>query len=491
MALSWLSRRKIRSPRARAEDELHRMGDVEDNAQGRAAADQQFRTWGVWAVEAYTPSNFSNLCAGLERIQSGSFGPEGHPAAWLRRQRSYPGSRYNLQFSPLGRKFPFRTFEVELPSFASAVSGTVWCATPSLTLLTLSFDLNDEQKSRLDNILHAYFPTRVTPIGGSGAWISDPDLERRRNVNLARAEWAAEAKRWINERFPGLFSRDSAELPTFEFTEAQGLEPFGSGESNPRDILVHTALNWTWHAPFVSDGQLTGLHFVPFSYVDDESAWHSLLAMSREAFEALDGSHWGTTFSYLEHTVRPMVGQWAIHRVLDHFRAKICTARDTLADVVAERSAVRSLSRVRTYTVECADAATVARDIESCISDNSLRMEGPQMRLTDEAEVEADLRMASILRNHLTERASALLRDVNEINANLHAQAALLSAHSNLRLQPWIILLAIVSTAVGLIAAIPPAKEILGFGTPVQVSAPAVTPVVQPRPQSPARMTQS
>ena len=127
---------------------------------------------------------------------------------------------------------------------------------------------------------------------------------------------------------------------------------------------------------------------------------------------------------------------------------------------------MKALARLRTDSARCIDAATIARELLDILGD---RWHGfHDMAFVERAESPRARRsptgphsLREVTRARFTADAKSLLANVQELNAGLNAQANLLSAHDNLRLQPWIILLALVSMAAGIVAAVPSAKEFL------------------------------
>ncbi len=265
-----------------------------------------------------------------------------------------------------------------------------------------------------------------------------------------------------------MFCVNGEPVPTCEITTADGLAPFPLAWDNRRDGEVLTALDWNGSDPFIpSDPSSEGLFYTPFPGHGDDDARHALVAATREAFERQESSGWGDgedRFLYpFDRSFRPIVAQWAILHVLSFYRRRVSSARDGFANVVGRQRATRALGQVRLQTADCADAATVARGINEGIADYTLRVSHAGLTLRRRAHDDEERRMDVALRETLTWRADSLLRDVSQLNETLHAQAALLSAHANLKLQPWIIVLALVSFLAGAVAAIGPARELLGW----------------------------
>ncbi len=196
--ISRITRGRIASPHIRSIGDFHRARDESENEESRPADSQHFTTWVVWAVEAYTPANIGGLIDGLERLRPVQRGPDRDPVAWLRRNRYNPGSSLELYLQRPGSS-PIMGFNLDVPDFAKYGAGTIWTATPSLTLLTMMFVLTDAERSRFETTLKADYATRIEPTSSHGAMIFSPELERRRAVREARADWSRQASDWFDQ----------------------------------------------------------------------------------------------------------------------------------------------------------------------------------------------------------------------------------------------------------------------------------------------------
>ena len=468
--LARLTHGRVNSPFVRSRAAFYREKDAEKNAQSRPVENQHVATWAIWAVEAYTPANVNSLLCGLEALSPGGRNLDQNPAAWLREQRSHAGSSFYVHLANPGSRFLAPGFEVELPSFAHAAEGTIWTATPSLTVFAVLFILNDHERYRFDHILHADHPTRVEPAGPHKLNVHPPENERKRIINEVRAEWAQAASAWFGRYFPGLLTRQRESVATCELSIPEELVPFPARGRSGQDYMTLIALgmNQAMDVFDISSRAYPGLCFAPFLQAEDESRRHSIMAMTKGASESQNVNAFGAVevcFLYaFDQAFRNIVAQWAIVRVLEHYRHSVAAVRDFLADVVGGRSTIRAIARVRRDTAEGADAALVARDIQDSITDHSLIPDHGNLVLRRTYEVEPERPLDTILLTILVSRADRLIRDVSDLDATLHAQAALLSAHANLRLQRPIIVLAIVSAVAGTIAAIaaiPPARDLV------------------------------
>ena len=475
--LARLTGGRIRSPHHRSVQRFHRERDVLENEECRPSSDQRIRTWVLWATEAYTPAHVQRLLAALAALRPTQIGDDRDPEEWIRRQRGRPGSRLYMHFQRSGSSSRPLGFDTKMPDFADYCLGTLWSATPSLTMLTMTFFLAEQERGRFEALLRADHPTRLEPHGASSIGIHSPELERRRVIAETRADWRRQATGWFARSAPGLLNGTPGGFSTCELTVLHGLTPHPAPRCEPsdrRDARLLTALDLRASIVFapgsaeLSEAGETGGRgpfFAPYPSHDHSSARHASVSIEEHDFHAADASFWGDGESRhahrFEEAFRDVPAQFAVNHVVDHFGDRVLASRDALATLVGRTRAGAALGRIRRDTAECADAATVARDIRAAAADGSLIRSDAGLVLRRNHSSDERPRLGASLRENLERTAGDLTRDVADLSSTLHAQASLLSAYANLRLQPWIVLLAILSMLAGLAAAIEPVRGFL------------------------------
>lgn len=470
LRLSRWTHGRIRSPHYHSAKAFYREKDAQENASCRPRPEQKVETFGFWATEAYTPETATQLLSSLEKLKSSYRGlGDRDPASWVRRQRRRPGSSFYLYFSRPGAHGSLGSFEIELPSFAEAATAAVWSATPSLTLLTVAIELSSSERARIHELLHADHPTKITVNGNRSLSISGPDLERRRLVEEIRSKWIDEATLWFANHFPGFFTRAGEPVPTCELTVLTDIAPFPSGStagSEQNDHQLRDALRMSGGDVFVTPAQGDpAIFYAPFLDGADRRDCHSILAMTRSGFESIKADAWGDDqarfFWAYNDSARQIVAHWSIVRVLEKFSDRVWSTRDQFADLIGGSRATAALGKVRRHTAECTDAVTIAREVNRGVQDGLLGNHAEGFVLQDPFGSSEPREARTALRDILRSSTKRLSQDLTELNAALHSQAALLSAHANLRLQPLIMILAAVSMLAGVVAAIEPIKKIL------------------------------
>jgi hypothetical protein len=465
--LATITRGRIKSPHYREQVEYYYKRDIEHIDKSRAADGEHVVTWGLWAAEAYTPANISSLMRGLETL--GGESTRENPADWLRRQRNNPGGSNNLFFANPGSRFLPSGFEIEMPKFAEAAGATISTVTSSLTVFTLHFILKNEEQRRIDDILHSDYLTRLSRFGAHGMQIHAPDSERHRFIGEVRLEWARAATAWFEKHFPGLLAQSPNGVPTCELAVLENLSPFPPDTAKFENYQTLMALGMQ-HSSLIFDSVHTEVKplFAPSNGQFRPVMRHSIVAITKASFEKQDVESWGggetRYLQKFDNTFREVFTNWILTYVLQHYETNMAATRDVLATVIGGRNSIRAVARLRRDTADGADAATVARDIKNTIIKYLLFSErNIFVRRLSSHETKVSPFTES-LGQSLVAQATYIVSNVAELNDILNAQAGLLSAYANLRLQPWIIFLAVVSAIAGGIGAIPPARDLISWG---------------------------
>lgn len=473
---SWLSRRtSIRPPHYYSALRYNTERDPERQAACRISDSYHVRVPVLWAAEFYTPDTIGRLYDALARLEGlGASASRESLDAWLRTTRAWPGSTHNLSLTPPGGKRLFDDgYRCPSPSFASHVGATILCVTPSLTMLVTRFELRDAERNWLDTQLHKDHPTRITALRGGAVETSDSQSEQRRLVSEKREAWLEETTGWYRRYFPGLLTTGGERVAMCAFTTVEGVEPFTREEE--RNPLV-TALGFDWsHMLFEgSNGSDRKAFLLDYGGTFHGPAEMIHLAASEDKYLALDAQHYGgdqPQLFVLDEIFRPTFAAQALWRALQYYARRAAAARDDAATIIGRGSAAKALAKLRADSARCIDAATIARELLEILGDRwpsfhemdfVERNENPRSR----RHAGGPHSLKEITRARFTADAQSLLANVEELNSSLNAQANLLSAHANLKLQPWIILLGVLSFFAGAVAAIEPTARALDFPFP-------------------------
>ncbi|EGD58011.1 hypothetical protein Y88_3341 [Novosphingobium nitrogenifigens DSM 19370] len=454
---------RVKSPAYHRSLQFRRKHDTKDLEKYRVSPDEHVQTWYFWTLEFFTPDNIAVLRGALERLKpAGQEYGECGPANWLRQERGRQGSSMELYLVPKEGRAWGPGHYCALPSFAKAAHGTIANITPSLTTLTMSFRLKDSERDWLDDELHRDHQPKIFQRPNGVVSISNVWLQQRAIVRERREKWAHEVTEWHRRHFPGLLSTNEEAVSCCLLDVIDGAEPFISETSNLLGALdlARTTAVYEYRA---KDGQVLAT-MSRTANTDDASHLH-LVSMTLNQLQSYEAAGYGSDncgrISRFDSMFRRGFTSIALHRVLDFYNRKVVLARDSAAAIVGSRSATKALARVRADTAQCIDAAVVARELchaakTGWIPSDLLSFTYKPFFLNEKAQP-----LAEIIHERITRQSSELLADVAALNESLSVQADLLSAHANLKLQPWIIGLAIVSMLAGVLAAIGPVHDLL------------------------------
>jgi hypothetical protein len=460
---SKITRGWIRSPLFHSSVAYHCKNDLKDIGRERVCVSERVQTWSFWTAEFYTPDNINTLYEALDRLESAGFQcADRNPAKWLRQTRSLPGSSLELYLTPKGKQAWGIGHYCDLPPFADSAVGTILCVTPSLTMLVTHFLLKAEERCYFDEELHLDHPTRIIQNPGGSISTLSPELEQRRLVHERREARLMQATAWHRAHFPGLLSTHDERVSACEFSTIEGVVPLSRERSN---LLAALDLDWS---PEIFEGPAAAERR-PFLLSRPMRSDHDVdllfLSSTLADFREQDAEHYGHDgdlryAARLDDYFRHTFARAALPRVLRFYALRTAEARDGAAGIVGSRNASKALARVRADTAQCMDASVIARELRDAAKAKHLPRIDMDFALRAKGRA-SPMILGKVLHKSIIRDAQELLENVEALNSGLHAQANLLSAHANLKLQPWIIGLAILSLIAGMIAAIGPAKDLL------------------------------
>ena len=206
--------------------------DPKINLQSRLPDDESIRLRSIWVSEAYPPSKLRGLIAGLEALGVGrDLGRRDAAADHVRRYRSgmYAGGTYNLGYFARrrGGYFGLDGVPVDLPEIVERARGWLENVTPSLTIVTIQFDLADRAINSLDAPLRKDFHTQMARH--SRGWsLASPENQRRDAMRGTIKQATDGCAQWIDRYLPGAFASGLAagQFPSCLFLTTAATEPF-------------------------------------------------------------------------------------------------------------------------------------------------------------------------------------------------------------------------------------------------------------------------
>lgn len=222
--------------------------DPERNRRSRMPDDESVKLRAIWVSEAFPPSRLAGLVNGLESLGVGRRPGRDSVADFVRRSRSSPGggATRNLGFfTRRGQGDGIDPVYAELPEFVKWARGWLENVTPSLTVITIQFDIGDQGLDVLEGPLRADYRTTARPHK-HGVTFNDPDHQRVDAMEAALRRLTDECSRWVSDRFPGAFAAGimRGDHPSCVFMTTRQMTPF---------TRAPTVMSWPFATGFDAD----------------------------------------------------------------------------------------------------------------------------------------------------------------------------------------------------------------------------------------------
>jgi hypothetical protein len=176
----------------------------------------------VWIGEAFGPMQIENLVNGLRRGNWDDAVGGRRPTDFVRRLRA---GDFGWGWVPLGATVPPDDAVRMIPPSrrASLPDGVRWAAPSittlpgSLTVLTVTFLLDDAAALAVDRALRTSYKTEIAAVAEREISFSTPENQQAEAVQAVRREMRDEHGGWVSSRFRGVFgSSPGGDLPAVE-----------------------------------------------------------------------------------------------------------------------------------------------------------------------------------------------------------------------------------------------------------------------------------
>jgi len=389
--------------------------DRKINEEGRIPDDEEVTIESVWVSECYPPSYLDGLVSGLEALHVGrQFGADESAADIVRRYRSgaYAGGTANLGLFTRASRSGFGDYvHTDLPAIVTRASGWLENVTPSLTTITIQFEMTDDAGKALQHALRADYRTKAKKR--RNGWLyADPDNQRREAMQKALDDLNIECSGWLRRHFPGAFAGGllGVDYPSCAFLTTKQCVPLARTKNLVKWLWVAEldAAHETWDS-----ADWPGLHLrVPDG---DRGRHHWLLAGRRGDFlsdpdDQLQRSYGGVTRGgWLNRINNEMSLTLMLHAtdslVLGMHEA-VARSRDTMGAKTTRKWNLQRLDALR------ADVTSFVRDVEPVASE----LGNPEWRTTERAtfrpganHIRSLIRESDLKRAH--EKATSEARD--------------------------------------------------------------------------------
>jgi hypothetical protein len=397
----------------------------------------------------------------------------------------------------------FKAIKVTLLSVTSTITGAIACFVPT-----------DELAMRLAEELRREQQSAMPPSPSGGWWIHDVPYRKAAAADTVRQTARGIATRWMSRYLPGMFAGGLLEgaAPTLDLLLLETVEPLAGDPASKKSNcgwLELLGLDTSFDAWVCQD--VPGLKLtVGRPYRTDDATNHryhlTLAAQRRQLFsdDELDDpkrrAPWELIWRLDSDYLPAFATRWAVSGLLSGVESRLARIRD-LAEQSSHRRSTRMLNELRGELLTVGlDGHIVAADVmdftsevtrydrevatfvetwtpappevtRSVVPNGPLRPERrtPAVKRVTEAIRRLSLRIGSFrtrqasdsepsvtlsarLREGQHERAEQILDDERQLRDVLVTTSNLAGAVTNLRLQIWVAVLAIISTIATVLA---------------------------------------
>ena len=465
----WLRRRE--DARLIRDLSFYRERDPEENERSKPPEDESCQLAAVWVCEVFTPSSVGSLVDGLvERGWDLSRGRQTDLVEWIAGARTGGSGAWQSVGFVRRRGEGFADLRDDLPKGIRAADLTLTAVTPSVTVLTGCFFLDDDAASSYHNTLAHEYVTTLKPMERDegrplarlwwrirygpgwlmvrGHRVQSPQFARRDAARDNVTNTRNSCRDWLRDRFPGSFSRAS-DPPGAVLLMTEIAKP-NQEESLAWMRAAGIGRSWeAWQTEELPDCSLTlpGYRF--------EDVPH-LLKFSLRREDAADWkgtddtSNWSLTFR-LTRSARGLLAKWASLILLTQQRELLASLRD-LTPGKREFRVVRDLREVRSTMLGSAlDAELLATELTELASNEDL-MRYYTVEFSREGRDAGRTELLDILATNIAERASETGTTNRLLTETANSVTSLTAAISNIRLQRTIVVITLVLVLLAVLA---------------------------------------
>lgn len=448
-------------------ERIYRESDPQENERVAFPSYERIYWPCMWMTELYAPSQATSLISGLTKLERGVraiLGAHEEPSDWIQRARTWSGGWWNVGLYVSDERAEFSREEVGLPSTFEEMSAELVQLAPGITVLVMQFMLSEPSSTALEKVMRSTMETRSIPLRLRGSQrIQGPYHRKESDIAEARGKVRTDAREWIADRLPGLFSSlQGANPPAWDLllSEEEQLHCDRLNYDEAwRGPLGLSAIGEQWASEAVKGLQLVR----PNS--PESGAVPSWVGIRKDAEALLDhpglGEGMQAIAAQVDHRITDLLALWTLDKALAAHDSQFAAIRDQLGSPPQWRSSGR-LRRLKQEVMPLAlDLQTLGRG-----SENDLALTRPFRRGSAEfilvsadghpkmhAVKKTEVSLWGHLRERIEERGATVTGQGRDISEALRAQGEVLLATTNIRLQWLVIVLTILVGAAGVIAA--------------------------------------
>lgn len=401
----WIARPTIRNLKKEHSPtksrDLWRRNDDKENARHRLPPNEQVNIGGFTLVEAFPPSNVSQLYSAISKLPGRSSETKRNLLVRIEESRSATGragwESLGYVRHPGASMFSDGFYDPELPKEVSAVWLRLYYFIPSTVILVATFTL-EEEAGDLSEILRKDYSTELrnerTKISGSFTRIRSqipwakpkrfstshsfytPQFQKIDACEDAISTIEEGCWRWISKRFPGRFSTEPSKYrPSLRILFTKDSEPFESNQQALSLIGLGFSTN-QWRSPEVPGWSISFDNWRAHSYRPFQAvaAARRSTASAKEEPANDSTSVWALTQDFHDYQ-SSLAARWAMSCLLSVYSYRLGRLRDRSATRRRIDRPVRQARALDQFLLgDGLDAATVASEMKTfAASEKSFR----------------------------------------------------------------------------------------------------------------------
>jgi hypothetical protein len=464
-AWDWLGRvsgDRIQRPYAKTILAHQLSRDAEENLELTPPADSHLAVEGIWAFEAFTPSNIEGALKQMRKkgwAQQHRRGAERSLVAWLSSVRKEGGrGSHNVWFNrPADGRYSTVSHHADLPEFAASAVGEMVALTPSISGLAVFFVVKPQVRGEIEAALRANYVSQVRSQGDFFTAI-DPRAARLEAINTLRRRWRTQIVAWFAAHAPGVFCEgDAVGLPTCELLIGDNFPLFERGDeamSKISEVAGAVFSHWIFEQEDTEDAVM----FAPHPVHMEDLGTHAILTASRRCLESSvhrlnKGAGDDRFILGADEEFRESFTRWALLEVVNVYAQRVNQARDQAALLFSSPFPLRVLKRLQRLTTILGDTAILTRELQTFAEqDMRARRSGYDLVVRRFRPKETRWILQDWIQENLKGRIEALASASGELDTFIAAQGNLTNARANLELQVIVFVFAIIGLMFGAVS---------------------------------------
>jgi hypothetical protein len=332
--------------------------------------------------------------------------------------------------------------------------------TRTINAVIAGFTLTDDAAGRIETLLRAPTPDRITREPGGAIGTSFAENVKAEQILMWRDQLRREAHSWLTRQVPGIFSRKSARVavPTAEFVVVDGETPLQGRFLSPAARWLHACdLDGVMGDVWICTDPIDLRAKVPHGFEESRVRHNLVLAATRSHISAASTIPTGSR-SDLPEALRDvewdgLLAAWGLRSLLEVWEAQGSLSRDLSSRRWGRWRTIRALKGLQVYLKTVAiDVAISADELRDLVTKHSrsFAWQFPSF-LQAPGEPSVGTTLAASMRAEYSERVARLERLIGRLSETLETIASVTAAAAGVRLQRRALYIGVIAVAIAIL----------------------------------------